>query len=260
MSETKHGHGAGSHGGSDLPHIDVTERGAAVDGQPQVLDKRLFMQLLVFGCHSDKDPAVVVATLTRSLEAEQIEAVVYEDVNDPQGIALLTWSDDPAHFVQRVRPALNRVDPRVMSLRPEFTMLGRTYSTGYEDRLAYWMLERPRETVLNAAWPWAVWYPLRRSGAFAKLEPREQGAILREHGTIGRAYGAQDLAHDVRLACHGLDAHDNEFVIGLVGKDLHPLSHIVQSMRKTRQTSEFISQMGPFFVGRVATRTRGAAG
>jgi chlorite dismutase len=78
---------------------------------------------------------------------------------------------------------------------------------------------------------------------------------LREHATIGRAYGEQDLAHDVRLACHGLDARDNEFVIGLVGKALHPLSHIVQTMRKTRQTSEFINQMGPFFVGRVAWRS-----
>ena len=145
-----------------------------------------------------------------------------------------------------------------LTLRPELTMLGRTYSTGYEQDLAFWLLERPSETVLNEAHGWAVWYPLRRSGAFAKLEPREQGGILREHGTIGRAYGAQDLAHDVRLACHGLDAHDNEFVIGLVGKELHPLSHIVQSMRKTRQTSEFINQMGPFFVGRVAWRSAGA--
>jgi chlorite dismutase len=134
-------------------------------------------------------------------------------------------------------------------------MLGRTYSTGYEQDLAFWLLERPKQTVQNPAHDWAVWYPLRRSGAFAKLEPREQGSILREHGTIGRAYGAQDLAHDVRLACHGLDAKDNEFVIGLVGKSLHPLSHIVQTMRKTRQTSEFISQMGPFFVGHVAWRS-----
>ena len=53
---------------------------------------------------------------------------------------------------------------------------------------------------------------------------------------------------------HGLDAEDNEFVIGLVGKELHPLSHLVQTMRKTRQTSEFISQMGPFFVGHVVAR------
>ena len=45
-----------------------------------------------------------------------------------------------------------------------------------------------------------------------------------------------------------------EFVIGLVGKELHPLSHLVQTMRKTRQTAEFIAKMGPFFVGRVVGR------
>jgi chlorite dismutase len=133
-------------------------------------------------------------------------------------------------------------------------MLGRTYSQGYEQDLAFWLIDRPMSVLENRDWPWAVWYPLRRSGAFAKLEPREQAAILREHAIIGRAYGAADLAHDVRLACHGLDAADNEFVVGLIGKDLHPLSHVVQSMRKTRQTSEFISQMGPFFVGYAAAR------
>ena len=130
-----------------------------------------------------------------------------------------------------------------------FTMLGRSYSTGYEPDLDFWLINRPIETVTNPLWPWAVWYPLRRSGAFARLPPQEQGAILREHGEIGKAYGTQDLAHDVRLACHGLDANDNEFVIGLLGKELHPLSHVVQTMRKTRQTSEFIVQMGPFFIG-----------
>jgi chlorite dismutase len=182
---------------------------------------------------------------------------VYEDVNDPRGLGVLTWGEDPAVFVESVRPALNRGELRALSLRSEFTMLGRTYSTGYETDLEHWLLRRPQETVLNAAWPWAVWYPLRRSGAFAKLDGREQGSILREHGLIGRAYGAQDLAHDIRLACHGLDTHDNEFVIGLVGRNLHPLSHIVQTMRKTRQTSEFISQMGPFFVGRAAFRSSG---
>ena len=69
------------------------------------------------------------------------------------------------------------------------------------------------------------------------------------------AYGQQDLGHDVRLACHGLDEGDNEFVIGLIGKDLHPLSHLVQAMRKTRQTSEYIEKMGPFFVGYALQRS-----
>jgi chlorite dismutase len=108
---------------------------------------------------------------------------------------------------------------------------------------------------MNEALAWHVWYPLRRTGAFNQLPPEEQGSILREHAHIGFAYGQQELASDVRLACHGLDAEDNEFVIGLVGKDLHRLSHLVQTMRKTRQTSEFIAKMGPFFVGHVTHRS-----
>lgn len=77
---------------------------------------------------------------------------------------------------------------------------------------------------------------------------------MSEHGKIGRAYGEQDLVHDVRLNCYGLDKDDNEFVIGLIGKDLMPLSHVVESMRRTRQTAEFMQHMGPFFVGHVRLR------
>jgi chlorite dismutase len=140
------------------------------------------------------------------------------------------------------------------SLSP-ITMIGRTYSTGYEPDLEHWLIQRPKDTARNPEWPWAVWYPLRRSGAFELLEDREKGGILREHAEIGKAYGVQDLAHDVRLACHGLDANDNEFVLGLIGKELHPLSHVVQAMRKTRQTAQYIEKMGPFFVGHRAWRS-----
>jgi chlorite dismutase len=243
-------------GGEALPDIDVRERGADQGGQPQVMDRRLFMQFLAFRA-AGPSASQGVRDLTGALAERRIAAVVYEDVNDARGIGLLTWAEDPAHFVTAVRPVL--ADPKQSLVQNnELTMLGRTYSTGYEQDLQFWLLDRPKQTVLNEAHPWAVWYPLRRSGAFAKLEPREQGAILREHGTIGRAYGAKDLAHDVRLACYGLDKNDNDFVIGLIGKDLHPLSHIVQAMRKTRQTSEFIEKLGPFFVGHVAWRSAGA--
>jgi chlorite dismutase len=237
-----------------MPRLDVTERGAARDGQPQWMDRRLFMQLLVLRCGDGADPALLATATGEAVQNAGVSVVVYEDVNDPRGIGVLTWSENPAAFVASVRPALNGLAAGALQLRPEMTMLGRTYSTGFEPDLEYWLLRRPAETALNPAWPWAVWYPLRRSGAFARLDGREQGAILKEHGQIGRAYGAQDLAHDIRLACHGLDASDNEFVIGLIGKALYPLSHVVQAMRKTRQTAEFIHQMGPFFVGRAAFR------
>jgi len=64
------------------------------------------------------------------------------------------------------------------------------------------------------------------------------------------AFGAGDYAHDIRLACHGLDRDDNDFVIGLIGKELFPLSAVVQSMRKTQQTSLYLDRLGPFLVCR----------
>ncbi|MBI4456853.1 MAG: chlorite dismutase family protein [Acidobacteria bacterium] len=224
-------------------HVDVAERGADRGGEKQTLNRRLFMQLQVFsGC---LEPAALVADVERS----GVEGVLYQDVNDPRGIGLLGMSDDPAFFVTTQRDLLNSTSFRTLTHRPDYTMLGRTYSSGYERDLEDWLLCRPRRTVLNPQWKWAIWYPLRRSGTFAQLEQKEQGAIVGEHAAIGRAYGEADLAHDIRLACHGMDARDNEFVIGLIGADLHPLSHIVQAMRKTQQTSQYIQSMGPFFVG-----------
>jgi chlorite dismutase len=134
--------------------------------------------------------------------------------------------------------------------KPEYSMFGRTYSLGYEPDLQDALTGRPLRTVLNPEWRWGIWYPLRRSAAFAQLTPDEQRTVLAEHGAIGMAFGAGDYAHDVRLACHGLDRNDNDFVIGLVGKDLFPLSALVQSMRKTQQTALYLDRLGPFFVGR----------
>ena len=236
--------------------FDVRESGRNGDGEKVYMDRRLFMQLLVYRCSADISPPQMTAALGAALEAAGISAVIYADVGDPMSLGLLTWDEDPKHFVDAVRQVMIREPFRGLNLRSDFTMLGRTYSIGYEEDLPFWLLQRPQNTVLNEDWPWAVWYPLRRSGAFARLEPREHGSILREHGVIGKGYGSRDLAHDVRLACHGLDANDNEFVIGLIGAELHPLSHLVQTMRRTRQTSEFIEKMGPFFVGRVVFRTR----
>jgi chlorite dismutase len=247
-------------GQQEKPTINVNERGAERDGKPQVMNRRLFMQLLVFDCTGELGAPESERALVSSLERRGIAAVVYHDVNNPRGLALLTWSEDPAHFVTHVRPMFAEQDLQGLELKPDLTMLGRSYSSGFEPDLEFWLLERPRTTALDESCPWAVWYPLRRSGAFEQLEPREKGGILREHAVIGRAYGEAGLAHDIRLACHGLDANDSEFVIGLVGKDLHPLSHVVQTMRGTRQTSTYISQMGPFFVGRVAWRSAGSSG
>jgi chlorite dismutase len=236
--------------------VDVSERTKGFGGKPaQAMDRRLFMQLLVFECEGKLQSGQAIDGLAGGLREHGAGAVIYADMNNPRGIALLSWSENPQDFVTKVRPAFGHAGLSELKLLPKQTMVGRSYATGYEPDLEYWLLKRPVETALNTDWPWAVWYPLRRSGAFERLEDREKGTILREHAEIGKAYGQANLAHDIRLACHGLDANDNEFVIGLIGKELHPLSHVVQAMRKTRQTAEYISQMGPFFVGHAAWRS-----
>jgi hypothetical protein len=237
-----------------LPTIDVTEYGGKRDGVRQSLDRRLFMQLLVLDAPGGRGGDGLVRQLADLCERAKVRAVVYADAISPHGVGLLTWSESPEHFVGPVRGLFSDESMASVTIRPGYAMIGRSYSTGHEPDLEWSMLRRPIENVLEQGAPWHVWYPLRRTAAFARLDPHDQSQILREHAQIGMAYGAQGLAHDVRLAAYGLDAGDNEFIIGLVGKELYPLSHLVQAMRKTRQTSEFIEKMGPFFVGYVARR------
>jgi hypothetical protein len=224
--------------------LDLREKGGTRGGQPQTSDRRLFMQLLAFGNADDAQ------CLAGPLRESGMEGVLYEDVNDPRGVGLLTWSEDPAFFVDGLRPFLRHSHFHSLAFKPEYTMMGRTYSIGYEPNLEEWLLHRPRKVVTDADWKWSVWYPLRRKGEFNSISQEEQMKILSEHGRIGHGFGDAGLAHDIRLACFGMDQRDNDFVIGLIGKQLFPLSACVQAMRKTQQTSHHMQEMGPFFVGK----------
>lgn len=205
------------------------------------------MQLLAFD--DCPDPAELIDAATRF----KLDATVYEDVNDPTAAAMLTWTTSESDFVTKVRPAVQSLDTAI--LNPAYTMIGRTYSLGYEPDLDETLVERPIRHATQPDWPWAVWYPLRRKGEFSRLDRDEQTAILKEHGIIGMGFGQGDYAHDIRLASHGLDANDNDFTIGLVGKELAPLSILVQTMRKTQQTALYIERLGPFFVGHAVWRS-----
>jgi len=224
--------------------VDLREKGMPVDGNPTTLDARLFIQLHVFGGCLDS------ARIVDAARREGIEGAVYEDINDPWGIALLQLSENPDDFIERTRGLLRGPAFRDLVFKPEYTMLGRSYSLGYETDLREALIDRPKRRICDPALRWAVWYPLRRAGSFAMLEEKEQQRILAEHGAIGRAFGKAGYGYDIRLACHGLGKEDNDFVVGLLGSELFPLSAIVQRMRSTRQTSLYLTHLGPFFVGR----------
>ena len=230
----------------ELEGVDVTEHGVSAEGETTSLDRRLYMQLHAFGGARDAAP------FGAALEAARIVGVLYKDVNDPTGVALLTVSETPEAFVSELRSFLQSPPFAELEPKPELTMLGRTYAIGHEQDLEETLVERPRRRVLNPALKWAIWYPLRRAGSFEQLSRTEQNAVLMEHGGIGMSFGRAGLGYDIRLACHGLDKLDNDFVVGLLGPELHPLSIIVQRMRKTKQTSLHIERLGPFFVGKVA--------
>ena len=211
------------------------------NGQPQRSDDRLFMQLLAFGgCADARRSPTALAARGRHRRA----------LRGPERSARRRAPDVrariPAFFLDRVRPLLNEPPFCVAGRRSPSTRCSAAPTRSATSRTCTKsLLDRPRRTVLNPAWRWAVWYPLRRSGRFAQLPPEEQRVILAEHGTIGMSFGAGDYAHDIRLACHGLDKDDNDFVIGLIGKELFPLSAIVQTMRKTQQTSLYLERLGP---------------
>ena len=234
----------------DIPKPSVDEKGAPINGEPQLSPDRLYMQLLVFG-DCDDSAAVIDA-----VKSARIDAVVYQELNDPRGVALLTFDKDPGYFIERVQPLLRTGAFLGMHIKEEFTMFGRSYSLGHEANLQDWLFDKPRATALNPATPWAVWYPLRRKGSFIALDEQAQRSILMEHAKIGMSYVQHGLGFDIRLACHGLDKNDNDFVIGLCGSNLAWLSKLVENMRKTTQTSQYLEHLGPFFVGRVIHQSK----
>lgn len=251
MSDEATKDGATGREAPGLPEIDLREWGGKKDGQRQVLDRRLFMQLLVFDVDRSTSFGAARDMVVQALGNARVPHVIYEDAMATRGLGVLTWSEKPETFVTQAHPALREMP---MAQRDGWAMIGRTYAIGHEPDLEHAILKRSIEYVMLPDFPWHVWYPLRRNGDFERLEKHHQSMILREHAAIGMAYGRTGMAHDVRLACHGLDAGDNEFMIGLIGKELHPLSHLVQTMRHTEQTSQYIAKMGPFFVGHAVHR------
>src|SRR5690606_23696288 len=231
--------------GTKLPPLDLSEKGRR-GGEVISLDRRLFMKFTAFGGCPRADAAI------EALRASGIVAALYLDAQDPQGIGVMAANEDPDFFVTTLREVFTSPPFDELDYKPEFDMLGRSYSVGYEPDLENVLLKRPLRRLLDSENRWAVWYPLQRSRGFQRLSHGDKMRILGEHGTLARRFGEAGLAIDIRLACHGLDRYDNDFIVGLVGPTLHPLSAVVQEMRKTEQTAQYLDNLGPFFVGRVA--------
>lgn len=224
--------------------LDLSEKGRR--GKDVItLDRRLFMKFTAFTDVKGLDKA------TKRLKASGLTAAVYADINDPYGIGVMVASEDESDFVTTLRDVFNSEPFDDFQYKPEFDMFGRSYSIGYEPDLEDTLIKRPLSKLSDPRNQWVVWYPLQRAKGFYVLPEERQKSILGEHGTLAKRYGAGGHATDIRLACHGLDRDDNDFVVGLLGPRLHPLSAVVQEMRRTEQTSQYLDRLGPFFIGKV---------
>ncbi len=209
------------------------------------------MQLITFQDLAPEDLSKDTSDLIhKALKQAGIPHVVYDSIQQADQFAVCVWSEDPSYFSEGVRPVLREFMGKMGNLKLLTTMFGRTYSNGHEADLEFALLKKPPKVVLEPQGEYAIWYPLKRTGSFYLEDPGSQCKMLLEHAAIGRSYGMADLAQDVRLQSFGTDEKDNEFIIGIVGKELHPLSKVIQDMRKTRHTSEFMDSLGPFFVGK----------
>ena len=92
---------------------DLSEKGGLKGGVPQRSDERLFMQLMAFGECRD------VQAVSQHLAGASMDGVVYEDLNDPQGVAVLALAQDPAYFLDVVRPLLKGGPFAQLRFRPD---------------------------------------------------------------------------------------------------------------------------------------------
>ncbi|MGA1531095.1 MAG: hypothetical protein ACO398_10185, partial [Kiritimatiellia bacterium] len=104
---------------------DLTEKGRDVRGEVIRTDRRLFMQLLAFGECADTAEVIAAA---RELKAP---LAIYADANDPHGIAIMGASEYPDFFVTEWRELFHRPAFAKLTPKPEYTMMGRSYSIGY---------------------------------------------------------------------------------------------------------------------------------
>ncbi|WP_428387383.1 chlorite dismutase family protein [Mucisphaera sp.] len=231
--------------------VVLTERGA----KDVTSDRRLFVQFFAFtGPRPLSQDAI--QSLLPTLQTDGLSAALYDDARDPRGHAVAIAHEDPGKLIHTNRQLFEQTALQDARIRDDYTMMGRTYSLGYEADLEDTLLNRPRRHLLDPEWPWAIWYPLRRAGAFETLEHQQQREILGEHAKIGMTWTRSGLARDIRLAGHGLSGEDNDFILGLFAKELFPLSALVARMRSTVQTSRYLEKLGPFFVGRAIWQSK----
>jgi len=92
---------------TDQP-LDLSERG----GGGATSNRRLFMQFQAFGECLDTGAAI------EAMQRIGVDGVLYEDLHDPQGVAVVLYSEMPDDFVTHSRRLLQGAPFNTMAHKP----------------------------------------------------------------------------------------------------------------------------------------------
>ena len=151
----------------ELPIVDVNERAGHHTGNPQVLDTRPVHAAAGVRLRAERRAARGDRALGRgSCERARAKAVLYADVNAPRGLGVLTLERGPrALRAAHVGPALACARRRRGSRSGRSSPCSGARTRPATSRTCAYSCSIARSRPCsNERWPWAIWYPLRRSG------------------------------------------------------------------------------------------------
>ena len=106
-------------------------------------------------------------------------------------------------------------------------------------------LDRCQEILVEARWPNGVTCPTCGGTRVSYLATQKRWQCYGKHPRRQFSVKVGTIFEDSPIKL------DKWFTaIWLIGPALHPLSAIVERMRKTKQTSLYLEKLGPFFIGR----------
>ena len=125
--------------------FDFREKGRDQEGKLMTSDRRLFMQLQCF-----TQCKLHPSDYYKALKAAKFASVLYQDFNDPFGLGLLSFHENPEFFTKEVPDFFRQGVFSQLKHKPHFTMTGRSYSIGYENNLDYVLVRSAHRACIKS--------------------------------------------------------------------------------------------------------------
>ena len=209
------------------------------------------MKFTAFGGCADPQAAVA------ALAEDGVEGALYVDANDPQGIGLIVAAEDPGLLrddaARAVQPPAVRgvhAQARVRHARPHVLDRLRARSRGHAVHEAARQDAEPREPlgrVVSAA---------ARRRSFRRCRPIISAASWPSTARSRNATAPAGMPPTCASRATASTRTTTTSSSACSARTCIRLSAVVQEMRKTEQTAQYLDSLGPFFVGKAVWQAK----